>query len=122
MSSLPQLYKISAPNRTETGVKVVGAREASRVRSEFYIRYGKRIFDIIGAAVALVMVGPFLFLCAVAVRLESRGPVFFRQWRVGQNGMPFQVIKLRSMVHGADKQGPKITASGDPRITRVGRF
>jgi len=98
------------------------SEEASRVRSGLYIRFGKRIFDTIGAAVALVVVGPLLFLCAIAVRLESRGPVFFRQWRVGQNGKPFQVIKLRTMIHGAEKQGPKITAAGDPRVTRVGGF
>jgi len=107
----------------ETGFNVIGARrETGGVGCGFYILFGKRIFDTIGAVVALVIVGPILFLCAVAVRLESRGPVFYRQWRVGQNGRPFQVFKLRTMIHGADKQGLKITASDDPRITRVGRF
>lgn len=98
------------------------AKRDCAVRSGFYIRFGKRILDIIGAMATLVIAGPILFLCAVAVRLESRGPVFFRQWRVGQNAKPFRVMKLRTMIHGADAQGPKITASGDPRITTVGRF
>jgi lipopolysaccharide/colanic/teichoic acid biosynthesis glycosyltransferase len=130
MSSLPQLRQISAQNRREIGFDAVGEAETksraseppSHVRSAFYTRFGKPVFDVVGAAVALVIASPVLFLCAVVVRLESRGPAFFRQWRVGQKGKPFQVIKLRTMIHGADRQGPKITASGDRRITRVGRF
>lgn len=129
MSGIPQLHRIPAQNRGKSGFNVIGvARTKDRVRRDasasggFYARFGKRILDIIGATVALVIAGPILFLCTVAVRLESRGPVFFRQWRIGQNGSPFQVIKLRTMIHNADKHGPKITASGDSRITRVGRF
>ena len=130
MSSLPQLRHISAHKGREIGfdaaceaeAKSRASRPTSQVQSGFYARFGKSAFDIVGAAVALVIASPVLFLCAVLVRLESRGPVFFRQWRVGQNGKPFQVIKLRTMIQGADKQGPKITASGDRRITRVGGF
>jgi lipopolysaccharide/colanic/teichoic acid biosynthesis glycosyltransferase len=129
MSSLSQLHG-PAEHRIETGFHgVFEAKTKSHVsrptrhsRGGFYIRFGKPMFDTIGASVALVIAGPILCLSALAVRLESRGSVFFRQWRVGQNGKPFQVIKLRTMIHGADKQGPKITASGDPRVTRVGRF
>ena len=129
MSSLSQLHG-SAEHRIETGfhgasvaeTKSHVSRPTGHIRGGFYTRFGKPIFDTIGASVALVIAGPILFLSALAVRLESRGSVFFRQWRVGQNGKPFQVIKLRTMIHGADKQGPKITASGDPRVTRVGRF
>jgi lipopolysaccharide/colanic/teichoic acid biosynthesis glycosyltransferase len=130
MSSVPQLHSGSAQNRGAIGLAVSRKGESkSRVsaetlgaRSGFYARFGKRVFDFIGAAAALVIAAPFLLLCALAVRLESRGPIFFRQWRVGQNGKPFRMIKFRSMVPGADKQGLKITASGDPRITKVGRI
>ncbi len=130
MSGIPQLHGVPAQNRAKSGFKVTSAeatknrvrREANGARGGFYIRFGKRIFDIIGAVLALVIAGPILLLCAAAVVMESRGPVFFRQWRVGQNGKPFQVFKLRTMIQGADKQGLKITAKGDPRITRVGRF
>lgn len=129
MSGLPELHCISGRKQRGSGPIVVRpatikncAKRDGVVRSGFYIRFGKRILDVIGAAAALAITGPILFLCAVAVRLESHGPVFFRQWRVGQNGKPFRVIKLRTMIHGADRQGPKITASGDPRITTVGRF
>lgn len=120
---------MSGQVRTKTGFTGIGTgdtasrsrRETSCARSGFYIRFGKRIFDTLGAVAALVIVGPVLFLCAVAVRLDSRGPAFHRQWRVGQYGKPFRLIKLRTMLDGADKQGPKVTASGDPRITRVGK-
>jgi len=129
MSGLPEFHCISGRKERGSGPIVVRlattkncAKRDCVVRRGFYIRFGKRILDIIGAAAALLIAGPILFLCAVAVRLESHGPVFFRQWRVGQNGKPFRVIKLRTMIHGADRQGPKITASGDPRITTVGRF
>ncbi len=130
MSGIPQVHGIPAQNRAKSGFKVASAEETkSRVRREangarggFYLRFGRRIFDIIGAVLALAIAGPILLLCAAAVLLESRGPVFYRQWRVGQNGRPFQVFKLRTMIQGADKLGLKITASGDPRITRVGRF
>jgi len=130
MSGIPQLHGIPAQNRAKSGFKVASAErtknrvsgEANGARGGLYIRFGKRIFDIIGALSALAIAGPVLLLCAAVVRLESRGPVFFRQWRVGQNGRPFQIFKLRTMIQGADKQGLKITAKGDPRITRVGRF
>jgi len=129
MSALPQLQRTSGQIRTETRFTGIGTGETtSRVRREtrgaksgFYIRFGKRILDTAGALAAFVIVSPVLFLCAVALRLESRGPMFYRQWRVGQHGRLFQVIKLRTMVQGADKRGPKITASGDPRITSVGK-
>lgn len=130
MSSLPQLHGISAQNRTKARLDAVRWADGKNHRSGrgshaengFYIRFGKPMFDTVGAAVALLFLGPVLLLCALAVRLESRGPVLFRQWRVGQSGKPFRVIKLRTMIQGAERQGPKITASGDPRITQVGRF
>ena len=129
MSVLQEFHRLSERNQFGSASMVLSGAKTKNcgerdfgVRKGFYIRFGKRILDIIGAAAALVIASPILFLCAVLVRLESRGPAFFRQWRVGQNGKPFRVIKLRTMVHGADTQGPKITASGDPRITTVGRF
>lgn len=87
-----------------------------------YVRRGKRLLDVCFAAMALVIATPLLLVCALAIWLESRGPVFFRQWRAGRKGKPFRIIKLRTMVADADKKGPIITASGDPRITKVGRI
>ena len=59
--------------------------------------------------------------CLLAVRLTSRGPAFYRQVRAGRGGRPFVLLKLRSMVDGADRAGPLVTEAGDPRVTRLGR-
>lgn len=88
----------------------------------FYFPFGKRILDVLLAATAFLVVAPVLLVCAVAIYLDSRGSIFYSQWRVGRNAVPFRIIKLRTMVPGADGQGPRLTASGDPRITRVGRI
>jgi len=71
----------------------------------------------------LVLAAPLLALAALAIRLESRGPVFYRQLRVGRDGEPFELWKLRTMVPGAESIGAGIyVIEGDPRITRVGRL
>src|SRR5690349_10756027 len=81
----------------------------------------KRIFDLVVAGAALVMLSPLLALIAVAIMLESDGPVIFRQTRVGLNFRPFEILKFRTMVKDASLRGPRLTSEGDPRITRVGR-
>jgi lipopolysaccharide/colanic/teichoic acid biosynthesis glycosyltransferase len=82
-----------------------------------------RALDILLAAVLLVVTAPLLALAALAIRLESNGPVFYRQRRVGKDGRPFEVWKLRTMVPGAESMGAGIyVVEGDPRITRVGRL
>lgn len=87
-----------------------------------YLRVGKRILDVLGASVGLLIASPILLLCVVAIGLDSGTPFFYRQWRVGLRGKPFQIIKFRTMRLGADKQGSRLTASGDARITKVGRL
>lgn len=93
----------------------------------------KRILDILGSSLALLALSPLFSLIAVAVRLDSRGPVFFRQQRAGRNGRPFTFYKFRSMIADAEKQraalasqnekdGPIFKIRKDPRITRVGRL
>jgi lipopolysaccharide/colanic/teichoic acid biosynthesis glycosyltransferase len=82
-----------------------------------------RVLDALLAAALLVVTSPLLALAALAIRLESRGPVFYRQLRVGRDGEPFQLWKLRTMVPGAEAMGAGIyVLQGDPRITRVGRM
>lgn len=78
----------------------------------------KRLFDLLGATIALVLLAPVLLLTALAVKLDSPGPVFFRQERVGRHGRPFCIHKFRTMAAGAP--GPQLTVGADPRITRVG--
>ena len=83
----------------------------------------KRRFDIVLSAAGLVALLPLLLLIALAVKLDSRGPVFFRQERIGRNGKPFRIHKFRTMVEGAEHMTEQhITAARDERVTRVGRF
>ena len=83
----------------------------------------KRRFDIVVSAAGLVALLPVLLLIALAVKLDSSGPVFFRQLRVGRHGKPFHIHKFRSMMAGAEHMTKQhITAARDERVTRVGRF
>jgi lipopolysaccharide/colanic/teichoic acid biosynthesis glycosyltransferase len=82
-----------------------------------------RALDVVLAALLLALAAPVMVLAAVAIRLESRGPVVFRQRRVGRHGEPFDLWKLRTMVAGAEAMGAGIyVLEGDPRITRAGRL
>jgi lipopolysaccharide/colanic/teichoic acid biosynthesis glycosyltransferase len=80
----------------------------------------KRLFDLVVSAIGLLVLLPLFFMIAVAIKLESRGPVFFRQERVGQFGKLFKIHKFRTMVTNAERQGLQITVGADTRITRVG--
>jgi lipopolysaccharide/colanic/teichoic acid biosynthesis glycosyltransferase len=82
-----------------------------------------RTADIAIAGAAFVLASPVLGLAAIAVKLTSRGPVLYRQTRVGRDGVDFELLKLRTMVVGAETQGAGYAVDrGDPRITRVGRI
>jgi lipopolysaccharide/colanic/teichoic acid biosynthesis glycosyltransferase len=86
-------------------------------------RVTKRTFDLVGSAVALVLSAPILGLACLAIRAETRGSPIYRQRRVGKNGVPFDLLKLRTMVSGAERMGAGLAVDeGDPRITRVGSF
>jgi len=83
----------------------------------------RRAFDVVVAATGLIVSSPLLALAIVAVKLESRGGAFYRQRRVGLHGREFDVLKLRTMVHGAEHIGAGMAVNtGDDRITRVGRI
>jgi len=82
-----------------------------------------RPLDVVLASILLVITSPVLALAALAIRLESRGPVFYRQLRVGRDGESFELWKLRTMVPGAESMGAGLyVLEGDPRITRTGRL
>jgi len=82
-----------------------------------------RALDLLVASLALALAAPLLALTAILIKLESRGPVFYRQRRVGRGGEPFELWKLRTMVTGAESMGAGIyVVEGDPRITRIGRL
>ncbi|RZL10684.1 MAG: sugar transferase [Rubrivivax sp.] len=80
----------------------------------------KRLFDVLMSTLGLLILGPSLLLIGLAVKLDSPGPVFFRQERVGRFGRPFRIHKFRTMRHDPQGAGPQITVGGDARITRVG--
>ena len=82
----------------------------------------KRCFDVVVSAFMLLILAPVFLVLAIAIKLDSPGPVFYRQVRVTQYGREFRIFKFRSMVSDADKRGSLVTVSGDSRITRVGHF
>ncbi len=82
----------------------------------------KRIFDIIIALIITVIALPFMLIIAVWIKLDSKGPVFFRQRRVTTYGRIFRIFKFRTMVTDAEKRGTQVTVKGDSRVTRAGRF
>jgi lipopolysaccharide/colanic/teichoic acid biosynthesis glycosyltransferase len=82
----------------------------------------KRAFDIVVSSLMLLLLSPVFLVIAVAIKLDSRGPVFFRQVRVGLGGRPFKIFKFRSMIEDQPSDAPNISPRHDPRITRVGAF
>lgn len=93
----------------------------------------KRAFDVVVAATLLLLLAPVLLMAALAIVVETRGPVLYRQRRIGRDGVPFRMLKLRSMVEGADtmlidladrneSDGLLFKIANDPRVTRVGRI
>jgi exopolysaccharide biosynthesis polyprenyl glycosylphosphotransferase len=111
------------------GMPMLGIRSFGLSRSSQLV---KRLTDLIAAGLGLIAVAPLMLIIAIAVKLDSRGPVFFRQDRVGRDGQHFGLVKFRSMVVGADAQKAALMAQNqadglfkmadDPRITRVGKF
>lgn len=82
----------------------------------------KRMIDILISVIALIILLPLFIVIAIAVKATSKGPVFFKQERIGKNQKPFQIIKFRTMVVDAEKSGPQLSSSGDQRITSIGKF
>lgn len=78
------------------------------------------MFDWVASGLGLLVLSPLLLVMALAIKLETPGPVFFRQERVGQGGTLFRIHKFRTMVQDAERRGPQITVGGDARVTRVG--
>jgi|SRR5579884_3721527 len=132
ISALPSLAAMMGPSATVDqleGITLIGITSPSLARSS---RLVKRATDVIGAAVLLVLTAPLWLLIAIAIRLDSPGPIFFRQHRVGRGGIPFRLTKFRSMVIDAEarraalleqsRQDGWLDLEVDPRITRVGRL
>ena len=82
----------------------------------------KRLFDILASFVGLILLSPMLLIISIFIKLDSKGPVFFKQKRVGKNKKLFEIYKFRTMVVDAEKIGKQITVGNDSRITNVGKF
>ncbi len=112
------------------GVTLMGVRQFDLARSSAAL---KRAFDVIGASIGLIAIAPLMLAFAVAIKLDSGGPVFFRQLRVGRHGRRFYMLKFRTMVDGAEQMKDELRErneaqeglfkiAADPRVTRMGRF
>ena len=103
------------------GVPVIGVTKLP-LHSNINL-YLKRFIDIVGAIVGLILTAPILALFALLIKRESKGPVFYKQTRVGENGKPFQIIKLRSMRTDAEADNkPGWTVADDPRCLKIGKL
>lgn len=91
------------------------------VKKKFSL-FMKRLFDIVVSFFMLIIASPFFLGLAIAIKLDSKGPVFYRQVRVTQYGKEFKIHKFRSMIQDADKKGSLITVKADSRVTKVGKF
>jgi exopolysaccharide biosynthesis polyprenyl glycosylphosphotransferase len=122
LNVVPDLYDILIGN-----VKMISLDSAPLIRIYPHILAPwegvvKRGLDIAISLVASVLLVPTCALVALAIRLDSAGPIFYRQQRMGRNGRPFWVYKFRSMYVNAENGSPLLASKGDPRVTRVGRF
>lgn len=93
-----------------------------KLRKKNFSLFWKRLFDFFVSTLMLIILSPVFIILAIAIKIDSRGPVFFRQERVTQYGKRFRIFKFRTMVNNADKMGSQVTVSNDMRITKVGKF
>ncbi len=120
-----RLVPMRAPVSGALDLNTVDASAVSRAASAIThadISVFKRAVDIAASLGLALCLAPILLLTAIAIKLESRGPVFYRQKRVGFEGRIFEVYKFRSMVNDAERDGPQFAAVGDKRVTRVGKI
>lgn len=126
-------WEQSAANEQLTGVEALqgGLQIAAGTKdtaaracwdSAAVCRAAKRLYDLFFASFGLILLSPLLLLIALAIKLSDRGPVFYRQRRIGQYGIPFFIWKFRTMVPNAEIYGPSVTSNDDPRITSLGRI
>lgn len=92
------------------------------LRKKNFSLFWKRVFDIVVSSLMLLILLPFFLILSLAIVIDSRGGVFYRQERVTQYGKHFRIFKFRTMVKDADKKGTLVTVGNDTRITRVGKF
>ncbi|MBU4285016.1 sugar transferase [Patescibacteria group bacterium] len=120
--NLPEFYENITQKIPLTAINEVWFLENISQEKKQPYEVAKRLFDFIFGLFLLVISLPFWPLIAIIVKLESRGKIFYTQIRVGQGGRPFKIVKFRSMIKDAEKDGPKMTTQKDSRITKFGKF
>jgi len=118
----PDVFQIMA---SPVGIGDLGGLPLVTVRDialRGWRRVAKRLMDIVGASIGLIILSPVMMMVAILIKLDSRGPVFYVQERMGLDAKPFSMLKFRSMRQNAEANGPGWTVEDDPRITRLGRI
>ena len=92
------------------------------MRDNFYTKHGKRAFDFLVSLIGLIILSPLFGIISILIKIHDKGPIFFKQKRIGQNFKPFYIYKFRTMIINAENKGPLITKEDDPRITALGKF
>lgn len=118
----PDMYDILSGSVKMTNIFGALLIEVNAEVMPFWQQSTKRFIDVSLSLIALIVLLPLYVILAILVKISSPGPVFFLQERIGKNGRPFQIIKYRTMYVDAEKMGPQLSSSHDPRITPVGRF
>jgi exopolysaccharide biosynthesis polyprenyl glycosylphosphotransferase len=119
---MPTIYEILAGKIPIDHISDIWLFFNSLNNSRLYYRKIKRLTDLVISLLVLLVSWPLLVLAAIAIRLDSPGPIFYRQERLGQDGEPFDIIKFRTMIPNAEQAGPQWATPNDSRITRVGRI
>ena len=119
---LPDLFQLMVSPVIEGGVRGLPLIAVNEVRLRGLSRFTKRTLDLVVASIVLVVASVPMLLIALIIKLDSKGPAFYVQTRVGRDGRPFPIVKFRTMVSGADEYGQTWTVADDPRQTRVGRL
>lgn len=119
---IPDMYDIlsgSVKMNSIYGVPLIRVNHEIMPAWQFSV---KRLLDIFISTLALILLSPLLLVMALAIKFSSDGPVIFKQERIGKFGKPFQILKFRTMVRDAERNGPQLSSSSDSRVTKVGRF
>lgn len=119
---LPDTYNMLTGSVKMTSIFGAPLIEVNKQLMPFWQQSFKRIFDILVSIIALIILLPAFIILAILIKSTSKGPVFFKQERVGHFGKPFLIYKFRSMYTDAEKNGPQLSSATDSRITRIGRL
>ncbi len=119
---LPDMFDILSGSVKLTNIFGAILIDITVEQMPYWQRVVKRIFDIVFSIIAIILLIPVYLFLAIAVKLSSKGPILFTQERIGKNGKPFRIIKFRTMYVDAEKLGPQLSSSNDPRITPIGKF